>query len=67
MIWPYDDPGRLVGEDAWEFDDSERAYIKLDPADVLTVKQAGELLAPFIKTLPAFDDSLLPGQTPVNT
>jgi hypothetical protein len=57
MIWPYDDQGRLVGEDVWEFDDSERAYIKLDPADVLTAKEAGDLLAPYIKDLPPFDDS----------
>jgi len=60
MIWPYDGQGRLVGEDVWEFDDSERGYIKLDPADVLTAQQAGELLAPYIKPLPAFDESLLP-------
>lgn len=60
MVWPYDDQCRLVGEDVWEFDDAERAYIKLDPADVLTAAQAGKLLDPFIKPLPAFDDSLLP-------
>ncbi len=60
MVWPYDDQGRLLGEDVWEFDDAERAYIKLDPADVLTAEQAGKLLDPFIKPLPAFDDSLLP-------
>ena len=61
MIWPYDDQCRLVGEDVWEYDPSERHYLKLDPADVLTAKQAGELLHPYIKPLPAFDDSLLPG------
>lgn len=60
MIWPYDDRCRLLGEDVWEFDDTAREYIRLDPADVLTAQQAGELLAPFIKPLPAFDDSLLP-------
>lgn len=60
MIWPYDDQCRLLGEDVWEFDNSERAYIKLDPADVLTAEQAGKLLEPFIKPLPPFDDSLLP-------
>ncbi len=59
MIWPYDDRCRLLGEDVWEFDDA-REHIKLDPADVLTAAQAGELLAPFIKPLPPFDDSLLP-------
>ena len=59
MIWPYDDRCRLLGEDVWEFDGA-REYIKLDPADVLTATQAGELLAPYIKALPPFDDSLLP-------
>ncbi len=60
MIWPYDDRCRLIGEDVWEFDDAERAYIKLDAADVLTAEQAGRLLEPLIKPLPPFDDSLLP-------
>jgi hypothetical protein len=65
MIWPYDDQCRLLGEDVWEFE-SGREYLKLDPADVLTAERAGELLAPFIKPLPPFDDSLLPGRTAVN-
>ena len=52
---------RLIGEDLWEFDDAERELIKLDPADVLTVAQAAELLAPLIKPLPPFDAALLPG------
>jgi hypothetical protein len=60
MIWPYDDQCRLIGEDVWEFDDAGRDLIKLDPADVLTAQQAGELLEPLIEELPAFDDSLLP-------
>lgn len=60
MVWPYDDRCRLVGEDVWEFDDAERAYIELDPNDVLTSEQAGQLLDPFIKPLPPFDVSLLP-------
>ncbi len=59
MIWPYDDQCRLLGEDVWEFEGG-REYIKLDPADVLTAQQAGELLAPYIQPLPPFDDSLLP-------
>ncbi len=60
MLWPYDDQCRLIGEDVWEYDDAEKAHYKLDPADVLTAEQAGVLLAPFIKPLPPFDDSLLP-------
>jgi hypothetical protein len=58
MIWTYDDGCRLIGEDVWEFDDAERAYIKLDPADVLTAEQAGKLLEPSIKPLPPFDEAL---------
>jgi hypothetical protein len=59
MIWPYDERGRLLGEDVWEYDDAERDYIKLDPDDVLTAEQAGKLLEPLIKPLPAFDESLM--------
>src|SRR3954454_12137200 len=62
MIWPYDDQCRLVGEDVWEFDDAGRDLVKLDPADVVTAAQAGELLEPLIKPLPPFDDSLLPAR-----
>lgn len=62
MIWPYDDQCRLIGEDVWEYDDSEHAYFKLDPADVLTAAQAGALLDPFIKDMPPFHDSLLPAR-----
>ena len=60
MVWPYDDQCRLLGEDVWEFDNDQRTYIKLEPSQVLTAAQAGELLEPFIKPLPPFDDSLLP-------
>ena len=60
MIWPYDDRGRLLGEDVWEFEGTGNDHILLDPADVLTARQAGELLAPHIKDLPVFDDSMLP-------
>ena len=52
MIWPYDDQGRLVGEDVWEYDETVREIIPLDPSDVLTAEQAGKLLAPLIKPLP---------------
>jgi hypothetical protein len=53
MIWPYDDEGRLVGEDVWEYDETVREIIPLDPSDVLTAEQSGVLLAPLIKPLPA--------------
>ena len=52
MIWPYDDDGRLIGEDVWEYDDTDRDIIKLDPVDVLTAEQAAKLLDPLITPLP---------------
>jgi hypothetical protein len=55
MIWPYDDRGRLIGEDVWEYDDSVREIIPLDSADVLTAEQSGKLLAPLIKPLPTYN------------
>src|SRR5579884_4290836 len=60
MVWPYDEQCRLIGENVWEYDETEHDLIKLDPDDVLTTEQAAELLEPQIKPLPQFDDSLLP-------
>ena len=59
MIWPYDERGRLIGENVWEYDDAEHDLIKLEPDQVLTTARAAELLEPLIGPLPAFDDSLL--------
>lgn len=59
MVWPYDARCRLIGEDVWEYDASEREIVKLNPADVLTAERAGEMPEPLIKPRPAFDDSLL--------
>lgn len=53
MIWPYDDEGRLIGEDVWEVDESRRQVIPLDPTEVLTVEMSSRLLEPLIKPLPA--------------
>lgn len=58
MIWPYDERGRMIGEDVWEYDDADRDLIKLDPADVLTGEQANKLLEPLIKLLPPLPDRL---------
>jgi hypothetical protein len=60
MFWPYDERGRLVGENVWEYDESEHDLIKLDPDEVLTTDQAAELLEPMIEPLPPFEDSMLP-------
>ena len=58
MIWPYDDQGRLAGEDAWEPVPSNAELIPLDPANVLSVNEAARLLAPLIRPLPAFPQPL---------
>jgi len=55
MIWPYDDRGRLMGEDVWEIDESRRELIKLEANEILTAHEAAALLEPLIKPLPAFD------------
>lgn len=60
MIWPYDERGRLVGENVWEYDPAEHDVIKLEPGEVLTTGRAAELLDPLIAPLPPFDDSMLP-------
>jgi hypothetical protein len=41
MIWPYDDRGRLIGEDVWEPDADKADIVKLDPVDVLTTLKHG--------------------------
>jgi hypothetical protein len=65
MIWPYDERGRLIGENVWEYDESEHDLVKLDPDDILTTQRAAELLEPLIKPLPPFEQSMLPRMTPV--
>ena len=59
MVWPYDDRGRLIGEDVWEPEPSKAELFKLDPADVVTTEQAEKLLSPLIKPLPSFDEYVL--------
>ena len=61
MVWPYDEQGRLLGENVWEYDASEHDLIELDPEDVLTTERAAELLEPLIEPLPEFQDSMLIG------
>lgn len=52
LIWTYDDEGRLMTEDVWEFDPSAREFLKIDPSEVLTSEMAAHLLDPFITPLP---------------
>jgi hypothetical protein len=66
MVWPYDDRGRLLGEDIWEPEPDKAEITKLAPADVLTTQEAGRLLAPLIKPLPSFEEMVL-GKTKMPT
>jgi hypothetical protein len=59
MVWPYDDRGRLIGEDVYEPHPERAEVTKLAPGDVLTTEESGRLLAPFIKPLPSFDEMVL--------
>ncbi len=59
MIWPYDERGRLVGENVWEYDEGEHEMIRLDPDQVLTTERArrfaraADQAAPALRGLPA--------------
>lgn len=59
MVWPYDDRGRMIGEDVWQTDNDKAEITKLDAADVLTTQEAARLLEPLIKPLPNFDEYIL--------
>jgi hypothetical protein len=61
MVWPYDDRGRLIGEDVWQPEEGE--LTKLAASEVLTTEEAARLLNPLIKPLPSFDEVVL-GKVP---
>lgn len=63
MFWPYDEKGRLMGEDIWEPDPEKAELVKLAPEDVLGMEEAGRLLDPLIKPLPNHDEMVL-GKAP---
>lgn len=58
MVWPYDDRGRLIGEDVWEVESAKAEIIELVPADVITPQEAAGRLAPLIRPLPSFDEAV---------
>ncbi len=59
MVWPYDDRGRLIGEDIYEPLAEQAELIKLDAKDVMTTAEACRLLSPLIEPLPSFDEMVL--------
>jgi len=63
MIWPYDDRGRLLGEDIYEPDPDKAEIIKLARGDVLTTDEAARQLAPLIAPLPSYD-AMVAGANP---
>jgi hypothetical protein len=58
MIWPYDDRGRMIGENVWECDPADAEVTNLDPDDVMTTDEAARLLEPLIEPLPSFDEAV---------
>ena len=58
-FWPYDDRCRLLREDVLEPDRSTSEIMKLEPHQVLTAQGASELLLPYVKPLPDFDEYVL--------
>ena len=62
MLWPYDERGRLIGENVWEYDEREHRPDQARSGGRPDHRaQAAELLDPLIKPLPPLDDSLCPG------
>lgn len=59
MLWPFDERGRVAGEDVWELDADRVEITKMDPADIITVEEARRLLDPYIEPLPSFDEIVL--------
>ncbi len=58
-FWRYDDRCRLLGEDVLERDRPTSEIMKLEPHQVLTAARASELLLPYVKPLPDFDEYVL--------
>jgi hypothetical protein len=46
MIWPYDDTGRLVGEDVWEYDDSGPRHHQARPGRCPDRRAVGQVARP---------------------
>lgn len=65
MIWPYDDRGRLLGEDVYEPLHDQSELIRIDAKDVMHTDRARQLLAPLIKPLPSFDEMVLGKKEPL--
>ncbi len=58
MIWPYDEQGRVLGEDIYEPLIEQSELFKLDAKDVMTSEQAAQALNPLIPALPSFDEKV---------
>ena len=54
MLWPYDERGRMIGEQVYE----NKAFYELIPIpadEFLTIQDARDRLLPMLRPLPAFD------------
>lgn len=54
MIWPFDERGRMLGENVYE-NTVLQEVIPVDPEDYLTVEDARERLLPMLRPLPTYD------------
>ena len=67
LLVPYDDSGRLIGQDFYETDLEKAELFKLASSDVLTTEESAKLLAPYIKPLPSFDELVLGRKSATST
>ena len=59
MLWPYDERGRMIGEQVYE----NKAFFELIPipeADFLTIEDAKARLLPMLRPLPVFEPAAVP-------
>ena len=55
MIWPYDDKGRLIGEDVWEYDEYGPRVHPARPGRGVDRRAGRQVAGPLIKPLPAYN------------
>jgi hypothetical protein len=59
VITPFDDAGRILGQDVWEPDPSKATTTKLARPEVMSTREAEKRLRPLIQPLPAFDEDTM--------
>jgi hypothetical protein len=54
MMWPYDERGRMIGEDVYE-NKANRHVREIAPEDFLTIQDVRQRLLPMLRPLPSYD------------